>query len=176
MNRMRLTFTAVTVVILAIIAVVATRGGAAKPARPAAPPASAISVTQTSLGQTLVDANGRSLYLFQGDRQNVSNLSTAGQAVWPPFTATTKPAALGGAIAAQIGTIKGAGGASQVTYGGQPLYYFVGDHAPGQTRGQGLNEFGARWYVLAPGGTAVTSAPGAAAPAAPSTTGSGYGY
>jgi predicted lipoprotein with Yx(FWY)xxD motif len=177
MNRKRLSFTVVAVVLVAIIAIVfATSGGAAKPARPAAPPSSAIAVKQTSLGKILVDAAGRSLYLFQGDKQNLSKLSTAGQAVWPPFTATTKPAALGGAVTSQIGTIKGAGGASQVTYAGHPLYDFVGDHTPGQTRGQGLNEFGARWYVLAPGGTAVTSAPSAAAPTAPSTTGSSYSY
>ena len=176
MNRMRLTLTAVTVVIVALVAVVAASGGAAKPARPAAPPASAIAVKQTSLGQTLVDANGRSLYLFLGDTRNVSTLSAAGQAVWPPFTASAKPAARGGAVASQIGTIKGAGGASQITYGGHPLYYFIGDHTPGQTRGQALNEFGARWYVLAPNGTAITSAPSSTAPAAPSSGGSGYAY
>jgi predicted lipoprotein with Yx(FWY)xxD motif len=176
MNRMRTTFTAATVVILAIVAVVATSGGAANPARPAAPPASAISVKQTSLGQTLVDANGRALYLFLGDTRNVSTLSAAGRAVWPPFTASTKPAALSGAVASQIGTIKGAGGARQITYGGHPLYYYVGDHTPSQTRGQGLNEFGALWYVLAPNGTAVTSAPKSTAPAAPSSSGSSYAY
>jgi predicted lipoprotein with Yx(FWY)xxD motif len=179
MNRMRITFTAATAVILAIIAVVATSGGAAKPARPTAPPASAISVKQTSLGQTLVDANGRSLYLFLGDTRNMSTLSAAGQAVWPPFTASTKPAAQGGTVAARIGTIKGAAGASQITYGGHPLYYYVGDRTPGQTRGQGLNQFGARWYVLAPNGTAITLAPRStapAAPAAPSSSGSSYAY
>lgn len=116
------------------------------------------------------------MYLFAADRQNVSNLSAAGQAVWPPFTAATKPAALAGAVASQIGTIKGAGGTSQVTYAGHPLYYYVGDHGAGQTLGQGLNQFGARWYVLAPGGTPVTSAPSSTAPAASSNTGSGYGY
>jgi predicted lipoprotein with Yx(FWY)xxD motif len=173
---MRMTFTAVTAVIVVTIAVVATSGGAAKPARPAAPPASAIAVKQTSLGQTLVDANGRSLYLFLGDTRNVSKLSAAGRAVWPPFTGGAKPVARGGAVASQVGTIKGAGGASQITYGGHPLYYFVGDHTPGQTRGQGLNEFGARWYVLAPSGTAVTSTPSLSAPAAPSSGGSSYAY
>ncbi len=176
MNRTRLSFTAVTVVIVAIIAVVfATSGGAAKSARPAAAPGSAISVKQTSLGKTLVDANGRSLYLFQGDKTNLSTLSAAGQAVWPPFTATSKPAALGGAVASQIGTIKGAGGATQVTYGGHPLYYFVGDDASGLIHGQGLNEFGGLWYVLAANGTAVTAPPSSAAPATPSNNGFGYG-
>jgi predicted lipoprotein with Yx(FWY)xxD motif len=167
MNRMRLTFTAVTVVIVAIIAIVAATGGAAKQTHPAAAPNSAISIKQTSLGKTLADVNGRTLYLFQGDKKNVSTLSAAGKAVWPPFTATTTPAALGGAVASQIGTTTGAGGASQITYAGHPLYYYVGDHSPGQTLGQALNQFGALWYVLAPNGNAITGARKAPAAQAP---------
>ena len=176
MNRMRLTFTIVTVIIVAVIGVVLASGGAAKRAPTVAAPSSAVSVKQTSLGKTLVDGNGRSLYLFQADKANLSTLSAAGKAVWPPFTATTKPAALGGAVASQIGTIKGSQGAGQVTYGGHPLYYYVGDQTAGQTRGQGLNQFGALWYVLATNGTAVTAAPSSPAPTPPSGTGSGYGY
>ena len=49
-------------------------------------------------GLVLVDAKGRTLYLFQGDQPNVSRLSVAGQAVWPPFNANVKPAATGGAV------------------------------------------------------------------------------
>lgn len=177
MNRMRLSFTAVTVAIVAIVVVVfATSGGAAKPAPAAAAPASAISVKQTALGKTLVDANGRTLYLFQGDKHNVSTLSAAGAAVWPPFTASTKPAATGGAVASQIGTTKSAGGAGQITYAGHPLYYYVRDHSPGQTLGQGLNQFGALWYVLSSNGTAITAAPTSTASATPASGGGSYGY
>ena len=177
MNRTRLSFTALIVAIVAIVAIVfATSGGAAKPAPPTVAPASAISVKQTSLGKTLVDANGRTLYLFQGDKHNVSTLSAAGAAVWPPFTASTKPAAEGGALASQIGTTKGAGGVSQITYAGHPLYYYVGDHSAGQTGGQGLNEFGALWYVLSSKGTAITAAPTSTAPATPASSGGSYGY
>jgi len=49
----------------------------------------------------------------------------------------------------------------------------VGDRNPGDTTGQGLNQFGALWYVLSAGGNAVTSAPSTQAPAAAQ---SGYGY
>jgi hypothetical protein len=77
-------------------------------------------------------------------------------------------------VGSQIATIKDANGGFQVTYFGHPLYYYVGDHQPGQVRGQGLNQFGARWYVLAPSGQAVTSAPTHSAPASPSS--SSYGY
>jgi predicted lipoprotein with Yx(FWY)xxD motif len=167
---------AVAVVVAAAVAVIVATSGAS-PAKPQSTvaAATAISVKQTSLGATLVDANGRTLYLFQGDRPNVSTLSAAGQAIWPPFTATTTPRALNSTIAARIGTIAQAGGASQVTYNGHPLYYYVGDRSPGQTSGQGLNQFGALWYVLGPAGNAVTSRSTSPAPA----TGPGsstYGY
>ncbi len=167
---------AVAVVAAAAIAVlVATTGASTTKSQPAVAAASAISVKQTSLGPTLVDANGRTLYLFEGDRPNVSTLSAAGQAIWPPFAATTKPRALSGAVAARIGTVTQPGGGTQVTYNGHPLYYYVGDHGAGQTTGQGLNQFGALWYVLGPGGNAVTSAP--ATPSAASGSGaSSYGY
>jgi predicted lipoprotein with Yx(FWY)xxD motif len=137
--------------------------------------ASAISVRQTSLGATLVDANGRTLYLFEGDRPNVSTLSAAGQAIWPPFTANATPRARSGTVGGRIGTAAQAGGAAQVTYNGHPLYYYVGDRSPGQTSGQDLNQFGAVWYVLGPAGNAVTSSSTSPAPASGSGS-SSYGY
>jgi predicted lipoprotein with Yx(FWY)xxD motif len=177
MTRTRLPFAAGIVVIAALVAVIiAVSGGGTSKATPAVAPDSAISLKQTSLGKTLVDANGRTLYLFQADKRNVSNLSQAGQAVWPPFTAATKPRALNGALASQISTIKAVNGTAQIAYNGHPLYYYVGDHKPGQTLGQGLNQFGARWYVLAPSGAAITTAPSSPAPAATSTGGSSYAY
>jgi predicted lipoprotein with Yx(FWY)xxD motif len=179
MNRRRFSFSlaAVAVVAAAIVAVIATTSGAStQNASQNVAAGSAISLKQTSLGQTLVDANGRTLYLFDGDKRNMSTLSVAGQAVWPPFTATSKPRASGGVAAARIGTIPATAGPAQITYNGHPLYYYVGDHSSGQTRGQGLNEFGALWYVLGPGGVAVTSAPSAPSSAATSGSGGGYPY
>ncbi len=182
MNRTRFLIVTLFAVILAVVVVATSAGSTKKQHQPAVAPSSAIGVKQTSLGKTLVDAKGRTLYLFQGDQPNVSRLSAAGQAVWPPFNANAKPAATGGASAAQIGTIAGTNGRTQVTYNGHPLYYYVGDHNPGQTNGQGLNQFGGLWYVLSPGGVAVTSTPAAAAPSAPANSGSstgggsGYGY
>jgi hypothetical protein len=81
----------------------------------------------------------------------------------------------GSAQAAKLGTTTS--GVKQVTYNGHPLYYYVGDHTPGDTKGQGLTEFGALWFVLAPSGSAnKNSAASNPAPAPPTTTGGGYGY
>lgn len=173
MSRIRLSFAAVIgSIAIAVAAIFATSGGTAKTVHVAVTPVSTISVKRTSLGKTLTDGHGRTLYLFLGDKRNVSTLSAAGRAVWPPFTAKATPAGGAGVVGSQVRTIKGANGTSQVTYFGHPLYYYVGDHQPGQTRGQGLKEFGARWYVLAPTGKAIVSTPAVSAPASPS----GYGY
>lgn len=176
MDRTRLLLPLVAVIVAAAIAaIVATTGSSARKVHAVAAN-SAVSIEQTPFGKTLVDANGRTLYLFAADKPNVSTLSAAGRALWPPFTAATKPSATGGALVGKIGTVTGATGAGQVTYNGHPLYYFVGDRNPGQTSGQGLNQFGARWYVLSPSGAAITSAPGASAANASPGGGSAYGY
>jgi predicted lipoprotein with Yx(FWY)xxD motif len=177
MSRSRLSLSIAGIIAAAAIAVlIATTGGSSRKAQPAVAANSAISVKQTSVGSALTDANGRTLYLFANDKPDLSTLSAAGRAFWPAFTATTRPSAADGPVAGDIGAVVSGSGARQVTYHGHPLYYFVGDRAPGQTAGQGLNQFGARWYVLSTAGAAITSSPKPAASATSNSAGSSYGY
>jgi predicted lipoprotein with Yx(FWY)xxD motif len=175
MKRAKLSVPVFALAVAAIVAIVVAVSGGSTKTQAAVPAGSAISLKQTALGKTLADANGRTLYLFAADKSNVSTLSAAGRAVWPPFTASVTPKATGGVATSQIGTITATG---QVTYAGHPLYYYVGDHNPGQVKGQALNEFGARWYALSGQGTAITTAQPAAPAAAPASSGGGsnYGY
>src|ERR1700761_4960229 len=161
MNIKYLASAGLTIVIAGIVVIVLAVGGstAKTPQSHLVASGSAIGVRSTSFGKILVDANGRTLYLFEGDRPNVSTLSSAGLAVWPRFVASGTVKAGPGAQAAEIGTVTGPSGTRQVSYNGHPLYYYVGDAGPGSTRGQGLNEFGARWYVRNPAGNATTNAP-----------------
>ena len=46
-----------------------------------------------------------------------------------------------------LGTSPRTDGTSQVTYNGQPVYYFAKDKAPGDTMGQGIGKV---WFVIAP--------------------------
>src|SRR2546423_1604482 len=55
------------------------------------------------------------------------------------------------------GTIDRPDGTKQVTYGGHPLYYFAGDEKPGTTEGQGIDDFGALWWLVAPSGQKITA-------------------
>ena len=58
-------------------------------------------------------------------------------------------------IASQLGTTRRTDGTTEVTYNGHPLYYYAADTKPGDTTGQGLNQFGALWYVVARNGGKV---------------------
>jgi predicted lipoprotein with Yx(FWY)xxD motif len=132
---------------------------AAKPAKPAAPPASGatrIATADHGLGPMLVDAQGRTLYLWQADTGMSSTCSGECAQDWPPETTSGAPHAAGSAKAALLGTTKRSDGTTQVTYAGHPLYRFAGDTAAGETSGQDNDGFGAPWFVVAPGGTAIT--------------------
>jgi len=127
----------------------AATSAAAAPAR-----AGTVATRHTNLGDVLVDAQGRTLYLFEKDRGMTSACSGACAGIWPPLTAT-RVAAGAGLSAVKLSVARQPGGASDVTYAGHPLYTYVGDTKPGQTRGEGLNQFGAQWYVLSPSGKKI---------------------
>jgi predicted lipoprotein with Yx(FWY)xxD motif len=159
-------------VIVGVVVLIFAAGGSAKKASSSA---STVTVRQTALGKILVGAGGRTLYLFLADKPGVSTLSRAGLAVWPAFLTTAAPRGAGGASASKIRTIASRG-KRQLTYEGHPLYYFVGDQRAGSTAGQGLFEFGAKWYVVSTSGKAVTSARPTPAPATSESSGGAYGY
>jgi predicted lipoprotein with Yx(FWY)xxD motif len=91
------------------------------------------------------------------DAMNKSSCSSACAQLWPPVTASGKPTASAGVSAADLGTIKRSDGSEQVTYKGHPLYYYAPDKSAGSTTGQGTNSFGAKWWLVAPSGSAITS-------------------
>jgi predicted lipoprotein with Yx(FWY)xxD motif len=127
-----------------------------------APPASGQNATigaanEDELGTIMVDSKGRTLYLFQSDAGSKSTCFGACAGTWPPLRATGKPAVSGRAKASLVGTSTRSDGEQQVTYNGHPLYRYAGDTKAGDTRGQGLTDFGASWYVLSPAGQQVSS-------------------
>jgi len=128
--------------------------------RPAAGPArtpAVVSVARTRLGAVLVDAQGRTLYLFDGDPPGQSACSAACAAIWPPLTTKGPPATGQGAIRSELGSTRRSGGILQVTYHGHPLYLYLGDSGAGQTTGEGVNQFGAQWWAISAAGQRITS-------------------
>jgi len=112
----------------------------------------AVNVATTSLGDILVDGDGRTLYMFTSDSDGQSACTGDCVANWPPLVAESAPTLGEGLDAADFGTIARDDGTMQVTFFGMPLYAFSGDQAAGDVNGQGVGE---RWYVLAADGTVV---------------------
>jgi predicted lipoprotein with Yx(FWY)xxD motif len=116
------------------------------------PAVGTVKTLRTKLGRILIDARGRTLYLFEKDKGATSSCDGACASVWPPLTTGGKAKAGPGVTAAKLGVTKRTDGRTELTYGGHPLYTYAGDQKPGDVQGQGLDQFGAEWYVLAPGG------------------------
>jgi len=117
--------------------------------------AAKVAVANSPLGRILVDASGRTLYLFQQDTTTASTCDDACASLWPPLTTTGNPEAADGVSAAKLGTTKRTDGTTEITYNGHPLYYYAGDAKPGDTTGQGLDLYGAEWNVLSPAGEKI---------------------
>jgi predicted lipoprotein with Yx(FWY)xxD motif len=128
---------------------------AAAPA--AASAGTAITTAHTKLGTILVAGPKHlTVYLFAADTGSSSTCSGACAQVWPPVTTTGTPKAEGEAVAADLGTTTRSEGTKQVTYKGHPLYWYVSDSQAGETTGQGVQSFGAAWWVLSPSGSEIT--------------------
>ena len=124
-------------------------------AKDRAPKGALVTLRKTTLGSILVDAQGRTLYIFEKDRTGMSACDTTCVKFWPPLVSRTTPRAEKGVQKAMLGVTRPHNGRRQVTYAGHPLYTFVGDKTPGDIRGEGLTNFGAEWYALAASGRAV---------------------
>jgi predicted lipoprotein with Yx(FWY)xxD motif len=93
----------------------------------------------------LTNANGFTLYWFAPDTATRSACYGTCASYWPPVTGTP-PAGPG--VTGTLATIKRSDGTPQVTYDGHPLYTYVGDTAPGQDFGNGINLNGGLWHQV----------------------------
>ena len=147
-----------TILGIALI-VAAACGGSSSPATSSGSPATAAATVAVAdnakLGQILVDGNGRTLYLFEKDTTSASTCYGACASFWPPLLTSGSPQAGSGAKASLLGSTKRTDGTTEVTYAGHPLYYVVTDHTPGDATGQGVNNFGAAWFVVGADGNKV---------------------
>jgi predicted lipoprotein with Yx(FWY)xxD motif len=145
-------------VILAFVAAVAAAacGGGASPS-PAAPadpgtpvptePAAGVSLgvaTDPTAGDFLTGQDGLALYIFTNDTGSTSTCYEECATAWPPLLA---PVTAGEGVGGALGTTDRTDGTAQVTYNGAPLYYFQGDAAAGDIKGEGLSDV---WFLAKP--------------------------
>lgn len=114
-----------------------------------------VSLRKTTLGMVLVTASGHTIYLFEKDRNGKSACTASCAQFWPPLLVRGKPTAGPGVHAALLATTRRSNGSVQVTYNRHPLYTYTLDKRAGQTTGEGLSVFGAKWYALSARGAAI---------------------
>ena len=130
-------------------------------------PAAGTVKTATIAGVTvLTSSKGFTLYSFAPDTPATSKCNGTCAQNWPPVQGPVTAAGVTGTF----GTITRSDGSVQATFDGHPLYTFVGDAAPGQAKGNGLNAAGGLWHEITTSG----SAPGGNSSS--SSGGGGYGY
>jgi predicted lipoprotein with Yx(FWY)xxD motif len=92
------------------------------------------------LGSFLVDERGLSLYTFANDTAGVSNCAEDCATNWPPLLVPSEDSLrFQEGITGEFGLIE-RGDRWQVTFNGQPLYFYSGDEAVGDATGHGLGD------------------------------------
>jgi predicted lipoprotein with Yx(FWY)xxD motif len=119
---------------------------------------SKVNLHKTKAGKLLVTSNGFTLYEFAKDTKNTDNCfaHVNCRTVWPPLTTSGKPVAGKGVKGSMLGTITLPNHRQQVTYGGWPLYKYIGDGKPGAVSGVGIFQAGGRWYGVTAAGHRVS--------------------
>jgi len=117
--------------------------------------------TIPGLGKVLVNAQGRTPYMFVPDKQKKVTCVKACAAIWPPLKAAKgeKLVAKGGVASKLLSLVKNPAGGYVVAYNKWPLYTYVPDTQPGQATGQAINSAGGLWYVLSTKGVVIKKKP-----------------
>jgi predicted lipoprotein with Yx(FWY)xxD motif len=184
-NRYQLRLVAIAAVaVLALIA--AGCGGGSSSSAPQGGVAGAEHATSTAtvmtrkisgLGVVLVNAKGRTLYVFMKDARKRVTCTGQCASFWPPlkWKSKSRPTAGGAAKRSLLSSDKNPSGGRVVTYNKWPLYTFVNDSAAGQTKGEGQNLDGGKWYVISAKGTLVKHKSSSGGGGTTTTGGGGWG-
>jgi predicted lipoprotein with Yx(FWY)xxD motif len=101
--------------------------------------------SKAGTGMFLADGSGRALYVLDAAPSDTS--------YWKPVSGASAPTSTDTSIkAGMIGTTTGASG-MQATYSGKPLYYYSGDSAAGDVKGENKKESGTTGHLMHPDGT-----------------------
>jgi predicted lipoprotein with Yx(FWY)xxD motif len=113
--------------------------------------------TFPNVGSVLTGPNGMTLYYFATDTPRASSCTGPCAVVWPPLLvpAGSKPLLPSGTTGT-LTLITRSDGSNQVSYRGHLLYYYQGDTAQGQDKGQGVD---GTWFVLSTSGTTPAGNP-----------------
>ena len=163
--RMLLALLAVAAV-TAVLAACSSSGTSSGGGSRAAAAGGRLSTAKIGGATVLTNARGFTVYSFAPDTPTKSNCNGTCAQNWPPV----KGPATASGVKGTFGTIKRSDGAKQATFDGHPLYTFVGDTAPGQAKGNGLNAAGGLWHEITTSGSVTVGG------STPGSGGGGSGY
>lgn len=145
---------AIAVAVVGFIILSAVAGSPAKKGAAAAP---AVMLRTGRLGRTLVNAQGRTLYMFLEDAGGKSSCYGPCTRIWPPALVSGTTAKAGpGVVARKLTTVaRRRSQRRQLVYNGHPLYTTDADAKPGDTNGQGVFN---TWFAVSPAGKQVGKA------------------
>jgi predicted lipoprotein with Yx(FWY)xxD motif len=126
------------------------RAEPAKPSTAAAGPAARgtrIVLRGSAFGRMLYDERRQAIYIFENDRRDRSVCYGACARAWPPVYTRGRPRAGPGVRAELLGTTTRRDGRRQVTYAGQPLYFYAHED-PGQVLCHNVDLNGGLWWVV----------------------------
>lgn len=103
-----------------------------------------VTVSHTTAGDALAGAGGMTLYIFKADTDGTSTCTGGCAGTWPAFVGDGSQVNAGDGVSGTFGTTTRADGTTQITHGGQPLYYYSGDKAAGDSNGEGI---GGVWFI-----------------------------
>ena len=113
-----------------------------------------VKLGDSQFGRILFGRNDQAIYLFDKEDGPTSECYGECAAAWPPVLTAGEPRAAGGVRSGMLGTTERDDGSVQVTYNGQPLYYYAHEE-PGEVTCHDVEEFGGLWLVLDAAGDAV---------------------
>jgi predicted lipoprotein with Yx(FWY)xxD motif len=128
--------------------------GEAKAEKKEPEPGTEITVSSSQFGDVLFDGSNQAIYLFDKETGSTPECYGDCAAAWPPVLTDGEPEASGAAEQELLGTTERDDGTTQVTYAGQPLYYYAHE-GPGQVLCHNVSEFGGLWLVLDASGQAL---------------------
>jgi len=99
-----------------------------------------LGVGSPATASTLAAKNGMTLYVFDKDNAGKSNCYGFCAVIWPPYKVQS-----GQSMGQGWTKVSRKNGSMQWAFHGRPVYFYAGDHKPGDTRGDGKEGI---WHIV----------------------------
>jgi predicted lipoprotein with Yx(FWY)xxD motif len=114
-------------------------------------PGTVITTAGSEFGEILFDGTRQAIYLFDKEETSESECYDDCAEEWPPVLTDGAPVAEAHVASDLLGTTQRTDGTTQLTYAGNPLYYYAHE-GKNEVKCHNISEFGGLWLVVTPSG------------------------